>query len=172
MQAKSWDNATTSRSASGLPSGPVKTIIQRVSRAQLRVAGEVVAEIDRGVVALVGVERGDGIADAQMTARKLGGLRMFPGPKPMDRSLVDIGGAALVVSQFTLAADLRKGRRPSFNDAEDPAKAEPLYLAVVEALREQGIPTQTGVFGAHMEVELVNDGPVTLMILTADGVIS
>jgi D-aminoacyl-tRNA deacylase len=149
----------------------MKTVIQRVTRAQVRVDGAVVGAIGRGVLALVGVERGDGIADAHMSARKLAGLRMFPGDKPMDRNLVEIGGEALVISQFTLAADLRKGRRPSFNDAEDPAKAEPLYLAVVAELRAQGIPTATGSFGAAMAVELVNDGPVTLILTTRGGVL-
>lgn len=149
----------------------MKTIIQRVRRAEVRVEGEVVGSIARGVLALVGVERGDELVDATATARKLAGLRMFPGNTPMDLNLVDIGGEALVISQFTLAADLRKGRRPSFNGAEDPAKAEPLYLAVAAALREHGIPTQIGRFGANMQVELVNDGPVTLPIFTAAGVI-
>ena len=149
----------------------MKTIIQRVSRATVSVEGELVASIGAGVLALVGVERGDGIADAQATARKLAGLRMFPGAKPMDRCLTDVGGAALIISQFTLAGNLRKGRRPSFDRAEDPDKAEPLYMAVAAQLREQGIPTHTGRFGANMQVELVNDGPVTLMIFTDGGVI-
>ncbi len=149
----------------------LKTVIQRVRRAEVRVDGEVVGKIGRGVVALVGVERGDGLADAHMTARKLAGLRIFPGAKPMDRNLLEIGGAALVISQFTLAGDIRKGRRPSFNRAEDPERAEQLYLAVVEELRVRGVPTQTGRFAASMEVELVNDGPVTLMIFSEGGVI-
>lgn len=149
----------------------MKTIIQRVSRASVSVDGELVGSIGLGVLVLVGVERGDGIADAQATARKLATLRMFPGAKPMDRCLTEVGGAALVISQFTLAGNLRKGRRPSFDRAEDPAKAEPLYMAVVEQLREQGVPTQTGRFAANMQVELVNDGPVTLMIFTDAGVI-
>ena len=150
----------------------VKTVIQRVTRAAVRVDDEVVGEIERGVVALVGVERGDGIADAHATARKLAGLRMFPGDKPMDRSLAEIGGGALVISQFTLAADLRKGRRPSFNDAEDPAKAEPLYLAVVDELRTLGIFCATGRFGASMAVELINDGPVTLILSSKAGLVT
>lgn len=149
----------------------MKTIIQRVSRASVHVDGELVGSVGVGVLALVGVERGDGIADAHATARKLAGLRMFPGAKPMDRCLTEIGGAALVISQFTLAGSLRKGRRPSFDRAEDPEKAEPLYMAVVEQLRELGVPTQTGRFAANMQVELVNDGPVTLLIFTSDGAI-
>lgn len=149
----------------------MKTVIQRVSRAEVRVDGEVVGKIDRGVVALVGVERGDGIADAHMTARKLAGLRIFPGDRPMDENLLEAGGAALVISQFTLAADIRKGRRPSFSDAEDPERAESLYMAVVSELRERGIPTETGRFAASMEVELINDGPVTLLIFCKGGVV-
>jgi D-aminoacyl-tRNA deacylase len=149
----------------------MKTVVQRVSRAEVRVGGEVVGKIGRGVVALVGVERGDGLADAHMSARKLAGLRMFPGAKPMDRNLMEIGGEALVISQFTLAGDIRKGRRPSFNRAEDPERAEALYMAMVTELRERGIPTQTGRFAASMEVELVNEGPVTLLIFSEGGVI-
>jgi D-aminoacyl-tRNA deacylase len=149
----------------------LKTVVQRVSRAEVRVDGEVVGKIGRGVVALVGVERGDGLADAHMSARKLAGLRIFPGQKPMDRNLMEVGGAALVISQFTLAGDIRKGRRPSFNRAEDPERAEQLYMAMVTELRERGIPTETGRFAASMEVELVNDGPVTLLIFSEGGVI-
>jgi D-aminoacyl-tRNA deacylase len=149
----------------------LKTVVQRVRRAEVRVDGEVVGKIGRGVVALVGVERGDGLADAHMSARKLAGLRIFPGQKPMDRNLMEVGGAALVISQFTLAGDIRKGRRPSFNRAEDPERAEQLYMAMVTELRERGIPTETGRFAASMEVELVNDGPVTLLIFSEGGVI-
>lgn len=111
------------------------------------------------------------MADAHMSARKLAGLRIFPGAKPMDRNLLEIGGEALVISQFTLAGDIRKGRRPSFNEAEDPERAEPLYLAMVTELRERGVPTQTGRFAASMEVDLVNEGPVTLLIFSKGGVI-
>ena len=149
----------------------MKTVIQRVSRAQVSVEGEVVGSIGRGVMLLVGVERGDGKADALATARKIASLRIFPGNKPMDRSLVDIGGEALVISQFTLAGDLRKGRRPSFNRAEQPELAEPLYLAVAAELDTLGVPSQVGRFGAHMEVELVNEGPVTLLLSTEAGAI-
>lgn len=149
----------------------VKTVIQRVSRAQVSVEGEVIGRIERGVMALVGVERGDSQADALATARKLASLRIFPGAKAMDRSLIDIGGAALVISQFTLAGNIRKGRRPSFNRAEEPERADLLYQVVARELEAQGIPTQTGSFGAHMEVELVNEGPVTIMIFTSEGVI-
>ena len=137
----------------------------------MRVDDEVVGKIGLGVVALVGVERGDGMADAHMTARKLASLRVFPGHKPMDRNLLDVKGAALVISQFTLAGNVRKGRRPSFDRAEDPERARALYRAVVDELELRGVPTQTGRFAAHMEVDLVNDGPVTLMIFTEGGVI-
>lgn len=149
----------------------MKTVVQRVSRAEVRVDGKVVGKIGQGVVALVGVERGDGLVDAHMSARKLAGLRIFPGIKPMDCNLMEIGGAALIISQFTLAGDIRKGRRPSFNHAEDPEQAELLYMAMVKELRERGIPTETGRFGASMEVDLVNDGPVTLLIFSEAGVI-
>jgi len=147
----------------------MRTVIQRVSRAQVSVEGQLVGSIGRGALVLVGVEQGDGEADALATARKIAGLRMFPGAKPMDRSLVDVGGQALVISQFTLAGDLRKGRRPSFNRAERPELAEPLYLAVAAELRALGVASETGRFGAHMDVELVNDGPVTLLLATEAG---
>lgn len=147
----------------------MKTVIQRVSRAQVSVDGELVGRIDRGIMALVGVERGDAEADAFATARKLASLRIFPGAKAMDRSLIDVGGAALVISQFTLAGTVRKGRRPSFNNAEQPERADRLYQIVARELEAQGIPTQTGRFGANMQVELVNDGPVTIMLFTREG---
>jgi D-tyrosyl-tRNA(Tyr) deacylase len=149
----------------------MKTVVQRVSRASVRVEDEIVAEIGAGIVALVGGERGDGAADAHITARKMAGLRIFPGRTPMDRTLADVGGACLVVSQFTLAGSVRKGRRPSFDRAELPELAEPLYLRVVEELRSLGVPVETGRFGAHMHLELVNDGPVTLLLLSEAGVL-
>ena len=147
----------------------MKTVIQRVSRAQVSVDGEVVGRIDRGIMALVGVERGDAAADAFATARKLASLRIFPGAKAMDRSLIDVGGSALVISQFTLAGTVRKGRRPSFNNAEQPERADELYQIVARELAAQGIPTETGRFGANMQVELVNDGPVTIMVFAREG---
>lgn len=147
----------------------MKTVLQRVTRAQVRVEGEVVGSIGRGVLALVGVERGDTQADAGATAAKIASLRMFPGKTPMDRTLGEVEGAALVVSQFTLAGSVRKGRRPGFDHAEDPARATELYEAVCARLRELEVPVQTGRFGARMEVELVNDGPVTLLVFTRDG---
>jgi D-tyrosyl-tRNA(Tyr) deacylase len=147
----------------------MKTVVQRVRHASVRVEGELVGAIERGLLALVGVEKGDTIADAHATARKLAGLRIFPGDKPMDRSVDEIAGAILVVSQFTLAGSVRKGRRPGFDKAEDPPKAEALYLEVVAELGRLGIPTQTGRFAASMDVELLNEGPVTILIFTQMG---
>lgn len=149
----------------------MKTVVQRVSRAEVRVAGESVGRIARGVLALVGVEKGDADADADTTARKLVALRLFPGRTPMDLSLTDAEASCLVVSQFTLAASLAKGNRPSFEPAEEPVAAERLYRRVVDQLRASGLPVETGRFGADMEVELVNDGPVTLLLFTRNGVL-
>lgn len=157
----------------------MKTVVQRVSRAEVRVDGEVVGRVQRGVLLLVGVEKGDTPADAVATAHKIAGLRMFPGAasepggtsKPMDRDLAEVGGGCLVISQFTLAGTVRKGRRPGFDGAEAPERAEPLYLQVADELRARGLPVQTGRFGARMEVELCNDGPVTLLVFTRDGTV-
>lgn len=145
------------------------TVLQRVSRARVTVAGEVVGAIDRGALLLVAVEKGDTEADALATARKLASLRFFPDKTPMDLTLAEVGGACLVVSQFTLAGSLRKGRRPSFDGAEAPERARELYEAVVAAIRAEGLPAATGRFAAHMEVELVNDGPVTFLLRSAGG---
>lgn len=147
----------------------MKTVLQRVTRAEVRVAGMVVASIDRGVLVFVGVEKGDGPTDADVTARKIAALRLFPGRTPMDLSLAEAQAACLVVSQFTLAASLARGNRPSFEPAEEPARAEALYERVAQALREGGVPVATGRFGADMEVELVNDGPVTFLVFTRNG---
>lgn len=140
----------------------MKAVVQRVSRAEVRVAGDVVGRCGRGMLVLLGVMRGDGPDEARRLAARVAGFRFFPDDADrMNRSVVDVGGAALVVSQFTLAADGRRGRRPSFDRAAAPERAEELYGLFVEALREAGIPVETGAFGARMEVELVNDGPVT-----------
>jgi D-tyrosyl-tRNA(Tyr) deacylase len=147
----------------------VKTILQRVTRAEVRVSGASAARIEKGVVLLVGVEKGDGVADAEVTARKVAALRIFPGRTPMDLTLGEVRGQCLVVSQFTLAASLAKGNRPSFEPAEAPERAEPLYLEVAQRLRALGLPAATGQFGADMEVELVNDGPVTFLVFTREG---
>jgi D-tyrosyl-tRNA(Tyr) deacylase len=147
----------------------VKTVVQRVTRAEVRVGDEVVGRIGRGLLLLVGVEKGDGEADADATARKIAALRMFPGRTPMDVTVAEVQGACLVISQFTLCASLAKGNRPSFEPAAPPDQAEPLYLRVASALRAAGLPVETGRFGADMAVELVNDGPVTFTIETKAG---
>jgi len=152
----------------------VKTVVQRVTRAEVRVDGNVVGAIGLGVMALVGVEKGDSEADAETTVRKLAALRLFPGRTPMDLSLAEAGGACLIVSQFTLAASLAKGNRPSFEPAEEPARAEALYQRVASGLRALGLAVETGRFGADMQVvqvELVNDGPVTFLIFTKEGLL-
>lgn len=150
----------------------MKTVVQRVSRAEVRVEGQVVARVERGLLLLVGVEKGDGEADADATARKIAALRIFPGRTPMDLTARDVGGACLVVSQFTLCASIAKGNRPSFEPAEAPARAEPLYLRVVDGLRAAGLPVETGRFGADMAVDLVNDGPVTFLVATQGGALA
>ena len=137
------------------------------------VDGTTVGRIGNGLVVLVGVEPGDSIRDADALADKLAGLRIFPdsGDK-MNRSVVDVGGQALVVSQFTLLADVRKGRRPSFVGAASPEKAEPLIEQLADELRDRGVPVETGSFGRKMRVELINDGPVTLVVRSEQGKIS
>ncbi len=143
----------------------MRALVQRVSSAGVTVAGAEVARIEQGLLVLLGVYRGDGAAQASALAEKVVHLRIFAdADKPMNRSLLDVGGAALVVSQFTLAADTRRGRRPGFADAAPPELAEPLYETFVEALRGHGPEVATGVFGADMQVALVNDGPVTLLL--------
>jgi D-aminoacyl-tRNA deacylase len=144
-------------------------VVQRVARAEVRVDGETVGKIGVGLVLLVGVERGDGRTDADVLARKLLALRIFPGRTPMDLSVADVGGACLVISQFTLAGTTRKGNRPSFDRAEDPALANGLYEHMAEQLRQSGLSVATGRFAAHMEVDLVNDGPVTFVLRARDG---
>jgi len=149
----------------------VRIVLQRVSSAAVQVEGEVVGEIGRGILALVGVELGDTAAAAAAAAEKLAGLRIFPDPQgKMNLDARQAGGAFLVVSQFTLAGSLARGRRPSFDAAAPPERAAPLVEALVAALRQRGFPVATGRFRAHMEVALVNDGPVTLVleIPTAD----
>jgi D-tyrosyl-tRNA(Tyr) deacylase len=133
----------------------------------VRVDGEVRGRIGDGLCVLVGVARGDGDEAAVRLAGKIARHRVFEDEGGrFDRSLLDVGGAALVVSQFTLLADTAKGNRPSFTDAAPPEQAEPLYLRVAEELRALGVPVETGVFGARMDVELVNAGPVTIVLDT------
>ncbi|HVR62020.1 MAG TPA: D-aminoacyl-tRNA deacylase [Polyangia bacterium] len=147
----------------------MKTVVQRVRQAEVTVDGATVARIDSGLLLLVGVAKGDGDADADATARKIAALRIFAGRTPMDRTVAEAQGACLVVSQFTLCASLAKGNRPSFEPAEEPRRAEALYLRVADQLRATGLPVATGRFGADMQVALVNDGPVTFLIHTAAG---
>jgi D-aminoacyl-tRNA deacylase len=147
----------------------MKTVVQRVARAEVRVGDEVVGKIGRGLVLLVGVEKGDSEADADVTARKIGALRIFPQRTPMDVTAAEVGGACLVISQFTLCATLAKGNRPSFEPAEMPARAEALYARVADGLRAAGLAVETGRFAADMAVELVNDGPVTFIVTVRAG---
>lgn len=147
----------------------MRAVVQRVTRASVRVEGDVVGSIDQGLMILLGVEQGDGGADAQVLAKKIASLRLFRGDRPMDRSLEDVQGSVLVVSQFTLAGSVRKGRRPSFDKAEEPHAANALYQSFCECLRTLGVPVQTGEFGANMQVSLVNDGPITLIIDAREG---
>jgi D-tyrosyl-tRNA(Tyr) deacylase len=143
----------------------MRALVQRVTRAAVRVDGETVGEIGAGLCVLVGVTHADTVGDAATLAAKVHGLRVFDdGAGAMNRSLAETGGAALVVSQFTLYGDTRKGRRPSWGDAAPPEQAEPLIAAFVRQLADLGTPVETGRFRADMAVELVNDGPVTLMI--------
>lgn len=147
----------------------MRACIQRVSEASVTVGGEVTGLIGRGMLVLLGVGSQDGAAEVEWLAEKLVGLRVFEddGGK-MNRSLVEVGGAMLVVSQFTLFGDARKGRRPSFTEAAPPELAERMYQEFVAQVRALGIEVRTGVFRAHMDVALVNDGPVTLWIDTAE----
>jgi D-tyrosyl-tRNA(Tyr) deacylase len=145
----------------------VRAVVQRVTRACVRADGEVVAEIGPGLLVLVGVHCNDTGAKAAALADKVANLRILAdGEGKMNRSILDIGGEVLVVSQFTLYGDTRKGRRPSFVEAAAPEVAEPLVRAISDRLTEAGVRTRGGRFGAHMDVELTNDGPVTILIET------
>ena len=143
----------------------MKVILQRVSHASVSIEGVVHAEIGPGLLVLLGIACGDGEAGAERLAGKVARLRVLEDDVGrFDRSLLDTGGAALVVSQFTLLADNTKGNRPSFTAAAPPEEAEPVYESFCTALRELGVPVETGVFGARMEVALVNEGPVTIVL--------
>jgi D-aminoacyl-tRNA deacylase len=143
----------------------LKFVIQRVTRASVTVDGNIEARIEKGLLVLVGIALGDGRAQADYMADKLVNLRIFNDDEgKMNRSAIDIGASLLLVSQFTLYGDCRKGRRPSFDAAAPPAIARELYEYVVKAVRDKGVTTHSGVFQAHMQVELVNDGPVTLIL--------
>jgi D-tyrosyl-tRNA(Tyr) deacylase len=143
----------------------VRAVVQRVTRAVVRVEGRVSGAILRGLLVLLGVAREDGPSDADLLAEKLAGLRIFEDDAgKMNLAVGEVGGGLLVVSQFTLLGDARKGNRPSFVDAANPELANALYERVCTRLREKGLAVATGVFRAHMDVELVNDGPVTILL--------
>ena len=147
----------------------MRAVVQRVSQASVTVDEQVVGAIGRGFLVLLGVTHDDGEAEAAWLVRKIAGLRIFEDEEgKFNRAPADVDGAVLVVSQFTLYGDARKGRRPSFTEAARPEQAEPLCDRFVELLRAEGIAVETGIFGAMMAVSLVNDGPVTLLLDTAD----
>lgn len=147
----------------------MRVVAQRVSSSCVSVAGETTGEIGVGLCVLVGVAPGDTEADVRKTVKKLIDLRIFEDENgKMDRSLIDVGGELLAVSQFTLFADCRKGRRPSFSGAADPEKGKELYNLFVEAAKGYGVKVGTGVFGADMKLEITNEGPVTIIIDSAD----
>jgi D-tyrosyl-tRNA(Tyr) deacylase len=146
----------------------MRAVIQRVSAASVTVEGAVVGQIGRGLLVLLGVGQADAERQAELFAEKIANMRIFPDDAGrFNRSLLDVGGAALVVSQFTLYADTRRGRRPSFTDAAPPELAAPLVDAFAAALRRRGLVVASGVFGAHMLVALENDGPVTIVLDSA-----
>ena len=143
----------------------MRAVIQRVSQASVTVGDQVVGRIGQGLMVLLGIKTGDTEAEARWMAQKIAGLRIFADDAGrFNLSLRDVGGSALVVSQFTLYGDSRKGRRPSFTDAAPPDVAEPLVERFVELLRAERLPVETGIFGALMQVEIHNDGPVTLIL--------
>lgn len=143
----------------------MRAVVQRVSAAAVRAGDRLVGRIGPGILAFIGVAHEDGPADVHYIATKIRDLRIFPDDEgKMNRSVAEAGGAVLVVSQFTLQADCRKGRRPSFDAAARPSLAQALYEAVVHTLRDEGLRVETGEFQADMDVELVNDGPVTLLL--------
>jgi D-tyrosyl-tRNA(Tyr) deacylase len=145
----------------------VRAVVQRVSRTEVRVDGEQVGAIERGLCVLLGVAAGDDAAGAERLAAKIARLRIFANDEGrFDRSVLDVGGSALVVSQFTLIADTARGNRPSFSGAAQPEPAEELYERFCAALESLGVRVARGVFGAKMDVELVNDGPVTIVLDT------
>lgn len=143
----------------------MRALLQRVSQASVAADGRITGQIGRGFVILLGVTHTDTAAEASWLAQKIAGLRLFEDEEgKMNLSLAQAGGAVLVVSQFTLYGDARKGRRPSFSDAARPEQAEPLVNYFCEKMREQGFIVAAGLFGAHMDVEIHNDGPVTLLV--------
>lgn len=139
-------------------------VVQLVAHAKLAADGQAFSQIGRGLFVLLGVEKGDTESDAVYIANKVAGMRIFERDGKMDLSVAEIGGEVLLVSQFTLCGDARKGRRPDFMAAAPPAEAEALYERCAALLREAGLPVATGVFGAHMDIETVCDGPVTILL--------
>ena len=143
----------------------MRALIQRVKSAAVSIDGQIVSEIKTGMLVLLGISMEDGKKEADFILRKLPKLRIFADEKlPINASLADVEGEILLVSQFTLYADTKKGNRPSFVNAAKPEEAEALYEYICQGLREQGVPLKTGEFGAHMEISLVNDGPVTILL--------
>lgn len=148
----------------------MRCVVQRVSRASVTVEGKITGQVEKGYMVLVGVEQGDGEQDMRYCADKVAGLRVFEDENgKMNRSVKDVGGAVLAVSQFTLLGDARHGRRPSFSNAARPEEANALYEAFCQALRAENIRVETGVFQTDMQVELVNDGPVTILLDSRKG---
>jgi D-aminoacyl-tRNA deacylase len=146
--------------------GPgMKAVVQRSLRASVEVEGREIAAIDRGLVVLVGIEAGDTQAEVSWMAEKVANLRIFEDAAgKMNLSVKDAGGAVLLVPNFTVAGDARKGRRPSFDGAMRPEQSEPMFAAIAKAVRDQGVSVRTGVFRTHMRVSLVNDGPITILL--------
>ena len=148
----------------------MRCVVQRVSRASVTVEGKITGQVEKGYMVLVGVEQGDDEQDVRYCADKVAGLRVFEDENgKMNRSVKDVGGAVLAVSQFTLLGDARHGRRPSFYNAARPEEANALYEAFCQALRAENIRVETGVFQTDMQVELVNDGPVTILLDSRKG---
>lgn len=151
----------------------MRIVLQRVSTASVHVSGDIIANIGRGLVLLVGIAPDDSLQDVEAAITKVATLRIFPDEEErMNRSVEDVGGEILVVSQFTLHGDVRRGRRPSFSGAAPPELAEPLIDRMVEAFRVRGLETSQGEFGARMDVGLVNDGPVTFVLDISGGVVN
>lgn len=143
----------------------MKALIQRVKMAEVQINGKIYSKINKGLLIFLGIENGDTEKDIEYLVRKVPHLRIFEdSQEKMNLSTLDIKGEILVVSQFTLSADCRRGNRPSFDSAEEPAKAKDIYMRFIEGLRESGLKIETGDFGAYMQVHLINDGPVTIMI--------
>lgn len=143
----------------------MKALIQRVKMAEVQIDGKIYSKTNKGLLIFLGIENGDTEKDIEYLVRKVPHLRIFEdSQEKMHLSTLDIKGEILVVSQFTLSADCRRGNRPSFDSAEEPAKAKNIYLRFIEGLRESGLKIETGDFGAYMQVHLINDGPVTIMI--------